>query len=456
MMQSDESENEREKENYNNILYDGNLKDEIDYYDENLPHINFYLKFQKKNFLEKFLQEVMISNKKDSDVEKEVESGKNFHICNDEVRSCVNPIEVEVPKKENTTTLRDMHNHENEVTQLYTEEGFGGLCKSNQMRDACKSNQMRDACKSNQLRDADTLEILNDGGFYLEENSEMDYTQSSISHCKEQGSDFSIPHLVEPRGEQILQDSELSESLLKLKMSCIESDANGDLIHLNENDEIVKRINKVFQKNKDKFIFSIERNIENSAEIILQEYCFLCNKKKKLNKILSVINIYICYDCKILDSNFRMISLTKLVNKYSLNTYDMSKYEKHLALLCTKNPRGYSKQMKLYFLFQIKEVAIRKHGSMEKVKSLYMSKILNSLKNAHGTTASASRKRKNLHKFAKPKSIYSQKMNTSQVQKIICDDNQHEFDSPQCTSQEDGLYLKVCKKCTYQVEYMQF
>ncbi|ANQ05825.1 DNA repair protein [Plasmodium coatneyi] len=398
MAHSDDSQNEREEANYNTILYEQNLKDEIDYYGEDLPHINFYLKFQRKNFLQEFLQEVMM-----------LPSGVRSDGAEAGQRKEETAILVEESKE--TATLGEGNASDNAVA-----------------------------------RDAE-LDVLNDGGFYVEDDSggeEPPYDKP----LSEQ------PHFV-PTPEHPCEDANLRDVFLKLTQGNTTCSDNAELTHLNESDEAIKHINEVFQKNKDKFLFSVERQIENNEELILQEYCFLCNKKKKLNKPLCAVNIYVCYDCKVQDSNFKMISLSKLVRKYCLNNYDLSKYEKHLALLCTKNPRGYSKQMKLYFVFQIKEIAIRKHGSLENVKQMYTSKVLKSFRSAQGTPQS-SKKRKELHKMVKPKSIYSKKVKKAEDEKIICDNSQHEFDSPTCTNVEDSLYVKKCRKCAYQVEYMQF
>ncbi|KJP89363.1 hypothetical protein AK88_01029 [Plasmodium fragile] len=404
MAHSDDSQNERDEANYNTILYEQNLNEEIDYYGEDLPHINFYLKFQRKNFLQEFLQEVMMLPS--SGVRSDGgEAGQDKETA----------IPVEEEKTEKASIPGEESSRDNAIA-----------------------------------RDEALDEVLNEGGFYVEDDS-----------GGEQGLPYERPLLERPHCVPTAQndgeDTNFRDTLLKLTQgtdSC--SSGTTDLMHLNESDEGIKQINEIFQQHKDKFLFSVERNIEANGELILQEYCFLCNKKKKLNKPLCEVNIYICYDCKMLDSNFKMISLSKLVRKYCLNNYDLSKYEKQLALLCTKNPRGYSKQMKLYFVFQIKEIAIRKHGSLEKVKQMYTSKVLKSFKNAQGTPQRTKKRKKDLHTMVKPKSIYSKKVKEAEEQKIICDDNQHEFDSATCTNVEDSLYVKRCRKCAYQVEYMQF
>ncbi|EUD66636.1 hypothetical protein C922_02957 [Plasmodium inui San Antonio 1] len=402
MAHSDDSENEREEANYNTILYEQNLKDEIDYYGEDLPHINFYLKFQRKNFLQEFLQEVMLPSGVTSD--------------GGEARQNEETV-IPVEQRKETATPAEGSTPNNAIGQ-----------------------------------DAELEEVLNEGGFYVEEDSGGE-GQLLVQPLLERPL-LEQPHFI-PTADHHCEDSSVRNSLLKLTQGSAPWSDTADLTHLNEDEEAIKQLNKIFQKNKDKFLFSVERQHGTNGELILQEYCFLCNKKKKLNKPLCAVNIYICYDCKVLDNNFKMISLSKLVRKYCLNNYDLSKYEKQLALLCTKNPRGYSKQMKLYFLFQIKEIAIRKHGSMEGVKRMYISKLLNSFSNAQ-TTPQSKKKRKDLHKMVKPKSIYSKKVKKQEEQKIICDDNEHEFDSPTCTNAEDSLYVKRCRKCAYQVEYMQF
>lgn len=423
MAHSDDSQNEREEANYNTILYEQNLKDEIDYYAEELPHINFYLKFQRKNFLQEFLQEVLVlpsGIRSDGD---QAGQREDTAITVDESKE----VAIQVEEREDTTILIG----ESKDT---TTPGEG----------SARDNAIR--------RDVEIEEVLNDGGFYVEDDSggeEPPYGEPLLEKPL-----LEQPYFV-PTPEHHYEDGNLRDNLLRLTEGSGVCSGKSDLTHLNESDETIKYINDLFQKNKHKFLFSVERQIENKEELILQEYCFLCNKKKKLNKPLCAVNIYICYDCKVQDSNFKMISLSKLVRKYCLNNYDLSKYEKQLALLCTKNPRGYSKQMKLYFVFQIKEIAIRKHGSMEKVKEMYTSKMLKAFRNTQRTVQS-SKKRKNLHRMIKPQTIYSKKVKKAEEEKIICDNSEHEFDSPTCTNMEDSLYVKKCRKCAYQVEYMQF
>ncbi|KAI4841241.1 DNA repair protein RAD14 [Plasmodium brasilianum] len=377
MPPSDESQHEEEEANYNNILYENNLTDEIDYFNENLPHINFYLKFQKKEFLKNFFNEL--------------------------------------EKKEKDGIIIDTFAEGNEND------------KWNNIPDETTNRHIADNCKEGDV-DANNHDVLTEeGGFYIDEsNSDVEKTSDR---------------------------SRLNVMTSVYKSFVLSEGKDEHVTHLEENHEYTKKINSIFQQNKELFIFSIERVIENNDDLILQEYCFLCDKKKKPNKVLSSINIYICNECKGSDSNFRMISLTKLINKYSLNMYDLTKYEKQLALLTTKNPRGYSKQMKLYFLFQIKEIAIRKHGSMAKVKSLYHTKILN-IKTSKSNKAIV--KKNTVHKLKKPKSIYSKHMENIEKRKIICDNNQHDFHPPLCTNQDDNVYVKKCKICSYQVEYIQF
>ncbi|CRG98434.1 DNA repair protein RAD14, putative [Plasmodium relictum] len=350
MILSDESDNENGV-NYNNILYEDNVGESIDYYNDNLPHINFYLKFQKKQFLQNFFNEI---------------------------------------KKEK---------HKNEL-----EESKEKIYKDKDTDDK-NIKEKEDNLKIKEL------EILNEGGFYLDE-----FQEECSKNCTEN----------------------LFENLL--------NSHEENIFHLDENEEYTKKLNLIFQKHKSKFTFSIERIIENDE--ISQQKCFLCNKKKKFNKILVNIKIYVCNECKSLDNNFRMISLSKLISKYCLNNYDLLKYEKQLALFSTKNPRGYIKQMKLYFLFQIKEIAIRKYGSLKEVKNLYHSKILN-IKNKKIV-------KRNIHKLKKPQSIYSKETKNNDKYKIICDNNEHDFDEPQCINQKDSIYKKNCKKCSYYVEYLQF
>ncbi|CRG98070.1 DNA repair protein RAD14, putative [Plasmodium gallinaceum] len=350
MIHTDESENEQEV-NYNNILYDDNIGDGIEYYNDNLPHINFYLKFQKKHFLQNFFNEIEKEKGK-----KCIEKGKEEKICED---------------KESDDKIKEKDKN-------------------------IKINE---------------LNVLNEGGFYIDD-------------IPEECSDNSTENFYE---NPFISLSE-------------------NIFHLDENEEQTKKINLIFQNHKNKFTFSIERILENDETS--EQKCFLCYKKKKFNKILVNIKIYVCNECKSIDSNFRMISLSKLINKYCLNNYDLLKYEKQLALFSTKNPRGYLKQMKLYFLFQIKEIAIRKYGSLEKVKNLYNSKILN-IRNKKVI-------KKNIHKLKKPKNIYSKEMMNMNKYKIICDNNEHDFDPPYCINQNDNIYKKNCKKCSYYVEYMQF
>ncbi|KNA02466.1 hypothetical protein PVNG_03759 [Plasmodium vivax North Korean] len=441
MAHSDDSQNEREEEeeaNYNTILYEQNLKDEIDYYGEDLPHINFYLKFQRKNFLQEFLQEVVLPSGGRSVEESKQTAG---------------------------------------VTPVGQNKQTAGVPPVEENREASTTGE-GSALDNAIARDAHLEEVLNEGGFYVEGDSEGEEPpcEGPLWGQPNEQPLLEEPHLLPlPPEEETptvehqcdeanvrdanvrdanvrdanVRDANVRDALLKL------TQGNPDLTHLYEGDEAVKQLNEIFQKNKDKFMFSVERQVGTNGELILQEYCFLCNKKKKLNKPLCAVNIYVCYDCKVTDSNFKMISLTKLVRKYCLNHYDLCKYQKDLALLCMKNPRGYSKQMKLYFLFQIKEIAIRKHGSLERVKQLYTSKLLNSFRNAQATPQ-MKKKRKELHKMVKPKSIYSKKVKQEEDKKIICDDNQHQFDSPTCTNAQDSLYVKRCKRCAYQVEYMQF
>ncbi|CAD2109694.1 DNA repair protein RAD14, putative [Plasmodium vinckei petteri] len=309
MSDHSQSQNEEDEQNYYHVFYENNLVNDINYFDDSLPHINFYLKFQNKRFLESFFNDIKNNN--------EI-FPPNVEPTDDDVQLC------------------EVQNEENEITEIGKEQNS---------------------------------EMLKDGGFYIDNDSEIECYYENIKK----------------------NDKDITNLIMN-----ISGEKNViDYSFLERNHEFTKKANMIFQKNKEKFIFSIERSnincscnkgndcldckpiCDDNSEIILKEICFLCNKKKKVNKTLSSIKIYVCYDCKSTDSNFRMISLTKLINKYSISTNDLIKHEKELALLSTKNPRGYSKNMKLYFLFQIKEIAIRKYGSLHKVKCLYNSKILN-------------------------------------------------------------------------------
>ncbi|VTZ69688.1 DNA repair protein RAD14, putative [Plasmodium chabaudi chabaudi] len=396
MSDNSQSQNEEDEQNYYHIFYENNLVNDINYFDDSLPHINFYLKFQNKRFLESFFDDVKNDNE-------------------------IFPPNVEPP--DDDVQLCEVQNEENKIKEI---------------------------------RKSKNSELLTDGGFYIDNDSEIECYYENIKK-----NDNDITNLITNiRGEKNVIDYS----------------------YLERNHEFTKKANMIFQKNKEKFIFSIERgNIncscnkgndcldcrpicDDNSEIILKEICFLCNKKKKVNKTLSSIKIYVCYDCKSTDSNFRMISLTKLINKYSISTNDLIKHEKELALLSTKNPRGYSKNMKLYFLFQIKEIAIRKYGSLHKVKSLYNSKILN-LKNVNNnnkdnclkTGKEKKKKKKNIHKYKKPKTIYSNDhIKNMEKNKIICEDNNHEFDNPICINTDDNIYIKKCIKCQYELEFIDF
>ncbi|SBT30426.1 DNA repair protein RAD14, putative (RAD14) [Plasmodium ovale wallikeri] len=423
MTPSEDSPNELEEENYKNILYEKSPGDEIDYFDDKLPHINFYLKFQERNFLQTFLRKVRKKEEKKGE-EKKGEEKKGEDKNGEEKKG------------------------EGKKGEGKKGEGKKGEGKKGEGKHICLGEDRGDGRKDILVGgEAEDRNILEEGGFYLDADS-----TDECSHQKLE-----------------LDNVYLGESIHSLENI-------GEVTHLEDNQEHTQMLNSIFQANKDMFTFSIERKIrtkdgtgrgeaydncgeninsdENGDGIILQEYCFLCNKRKKLNKVMISINIYVCYECKSTDSNFRMISLSRLINIYSLNMYDMQKYEKKLALLYTKNPRGYSKKMKLYFLFQIKEIAIRKHGSLEKVKSLYNSKIVNvNVNSKHNSSV----RKKNMHKLKKPKTIYSIKhMKILEKQKIICDDNEHDFDEPICTNRDDGVFTKKCKRCSYQIEFMHF
>ncbi|ETB62235.1 hypothetical protein YYC_00848 [Plasmodium yoelii 17X] len=408
MSDHSQSQNEEDEENYYNIFYENNLVNDINYFEDSLPHINFYLKFQNKRFLESFFDDVKNKNEM---------STSNIEVTDNEVQLC----ELKNNKNDNGEVLKDDKNDNGEV-----------------LKDGKSDN-------GEVLKDgkSDNGEVLKDGGFYVDNDSEIECYFENIQK-KYKDTTNSITNITE------------------------EKDIT-DYLFLEKNQEFTKQANIIFQKNKEKFIFSIERgNIncicdkgnncsdcrsicDDNSEIILKEICFLCNKKKKINKTLSSIKIYVCYDCKSTDSNFRMISLTKLINKYSINNNDLIKHEKKLALLSTKNPRGYSKNMKLYFLFQIKEIAIRKYGSLQKVKCLYNSKILN-IKNV--TTNSSSN---NNNDKENSKTIYSNDyIKNMEKNKIICQDNKHEFDNPICINTDDNIYIKKCIKCQYELEFIDF
>ncbi|ETW37590.1 hypothetical protein PFTANZ_01776 [Plasmodium falciparum Tanzania (2000708)] len=366
MIHSDDSQNDEEKVSYNNILFENNTSDEIDYFDDRLPHINFYLKFQKKDFVQNFFDKVT----REQNAEKDIEILTNPY---------------------------DIHEIDNEY-------------------------KYEDTNMNNNINN-------NEGGFLLDNDEDDNNNLYIINNNNNNNNNIHRDHLY--------------------------LDIKDDIFHLDDQEEYTKKINENFQKNKNEFIFSIERVMENEEENIKSDKCFLCNKKKKnYNETLVHINIYLCKECKALDNNFRMISLTKLIKKYSLNTYDLSKYEKQLALLSTKNPRGYMKQMKLYFIFQIKEIALRKHGSLLTVKNLYNNKLLNI--NSSSSTNKINKTSKLIHKFKKTKTIYSKDVRNMEKLKIICEDNEHDFDTPVCINQNDNTYNKKCKKCSYCVEYMQF
>ncbi|CXI77583.1 DNA repair protein RAD14, putative [Plasmodium berghei] len=397
MSDNSQSQNEEDEESYYHIFYENNLVNDINYFEDSLPHINFYLKFQNKRFLESFFDDIKNKN--------EI-STPNIEVTDNEVQLC------------------EFQKEENELKEI-------------------RKNKNSD--------------ILKDGGFYINNDSEI---ECYFENIKKNYNDTTNPI------------TNISEEKHITNYSFLE-----------RNHEFTKQANIIFQKNKEKFIFSIERgNIncicnkgnecsdcrsicDDNSEIILKEICFLCNKKKKVNKTLCSIKIYVCYDCKSTDSNFRMISLTKLINKYSINNNDLIKHEKELALLSTKNPRGYSKNMKLYFLFQIKEIAIRKYGSLQKVKCLYNSKILN-IKNVTTNNNNnkenclkpgKEKKKKILHKYKKAKTIYSNDyIKNMEKNKMICEDNKHEFDNPICINNDDNIYIKKCIKCQYELEFIDF
>lgn len=51
-------------------------------------------------------------------------------------------------------------------------------------------------------------------------------------------------------------------------------DIKDDIFHLDDQEEYTKKINENFQKNKNEFIFSIERVMENEEENIKSDKCF--------------------------------------------------------------------------------------------------------------------------------------------------------------------------------------
>ncbi|KOB87093.1 hypothetical protein PFDG_03183, partial [Plasmodium falciparum Dd2] len=242
MIHSDDSQNDEEKVSYNNILFENNTSDEIDYFDDRLPHINFYLKFQKKDFVQNFFDKVT----REQNAEKDIETLTNPY---------------------------DIHEIDNEY-------------------------KYEDTNMNNNINN-------NEGGFLLDNDED----------------DNNNLYIINNNNNNIHRDH-------------LYLDIKDDIFHLDDQEEYTKKINENFQKNKNEFIFSIERVIENEEENIKSDKCFLCNKKKKnYNETLVHINIYLCKECKALDNNFRMISLTKLIKKYSLNPSKLSKYEKQLALL---------------------------------------------------------------------------------------------------------------------------
>ncbi|VWU52635.1 DNA repair protein RAD14, putative [Hepatocystis sp. ex Piliocolobus tephrosceles] len=383
MSDSDDSSNELENTKYNDILFEHNTTNDINYFDDRLPHINFYLKFQNKDSLQKFINE----------------SQKN-KICQQIDSNCIG--NTEENKNETNSNIVSMLDDSNE----------GGFCIEYDPLTYNESN-------------------FNEGNF-----NEGNYNKGSYT-------DITV----------------YNKLIYYVQNASIDT-----VMHLEDNENDTKKLNTIFQKNKKQFIFSIERINRTNNLMAIQEYCFICNKKKKLNKILKKININVCYDCKMLDDNFRMISLSKLLNKYSLNSTDLLKYKDNLALLLMKNPHGYTKQMKLYFVFQIKEIAIRKHQSLEHIKTLYDMKIYNLGTNkSNNTTKSTTvtntgiKKKKSLHQLKKPKSIYNNEfLKIMEKKKIICDNNEHDFYDPLCIDQQNNMYIKKCKHCEYQIELMNF
>ncbi|CEM25363.1 unnamed protein product [Vitrella brassicaformis CCMP3155] len=95
--------------------------------------------------------------------------------------------------------------------------------------------------------------------------------------------------------------------------------------------------------------------------------CQHCGLDQNLDKPLATVGVYVCFPCfmRRKESEYRRISQANACKKFGLTAADITSNQEGLAVLIKPNPHGYGNEMRLYFEFQMRELAVKKYGSVD-------------------------------------------------------------------------------------------
>ncbi|KAF8823088.1 hypothetical protein IE077_000687 [Cardiosporidium cionae] len=186
--------------------------------------------------------------------------------------------------------------------------------------------------------------------------------------------------------------------------------------------------------------------------------CRHCGSMKQLDRSLLQCGIGVCWEClrsESLREAYSRISQTNALRKYCLSSNDLVKATSKLAVSNVRNPRGYEKQMKLYYEFQLRDLAIQKYGSWEEVEKIHdnrqqhrFSRIL----------APSSEFTSELEKMSKRKSQEKKsKMGKKRTHPISQIPNRaphiHQFEEARCTDATRKSFVQKCITCDFMHEW---
>eukprot|EP01069_Polyplicarium_translucidae_P004809 Polyplicarium_translucidae@DN2661_c0_g1_i5.p3 len=107
-----------------------------------------------------------------------------------------------------------------------------------------------------------------------------------------------------------------------------------------------------------------------------------------------------------------------------------------------KNPRGFRASMRLYYAFQLKDEATRKHGSWNRVEAAILGRVPRT-----GTIDGP---------VLRGKRCRSAKARPGpETFQTIREPHTHEFAPPECVDEESATWEKRCTKCDHGVQWTE-
>eukprot|EP00921_Rhytidocystis_pertsovi_P014763 GHVQ01023749.1.p2 GENE.GHVQ01023749.1~~GHVQ01023749.1.p2 ORF type:complete len:284 (-),score=43.66 GHVQ01023749.1:1690-2541(-) len=96
--------------------------------------------------------------------------------------------------------------------------------------------------------------------------------------------------------------------------------------------------------------------------------CKHCCSGVDLDYSLGLVGMGVCRNCmKQMKELYSRVSQTTAMERYCLTSNDLLNSKSVLAVTSMPNPRGFGNPMKLYYEFQLRDIAVQKHGSIEEV-----------------------------------------------------------------------------------------